>query len=201
MLLLAVFILISTKTMAQFTQHEKELINNGIAEDPMRVLLVTNENDYHILRQKSTEIKDIPGNNDLHLLIDRLKITLDVESGVGISAVQVGVLKNLFLFVRIDKPGYPIQVAINPRIMKHPEKTICFEDDGCLSIPRTSGNSQRYPWIEVEYTDEKGELIHERLEGYSRDGNFTAVIFQHEYDHLQGVLFIDKLCIDSKKME
>jgi peptide deformylase len=48
--------------------------------------------------------------------------------------------------------------------------------------------------VEVEYCNERGALVRERLEGHSRAGNFSAVIFQHEYDHLQGVLFTDKLC-------
>lgn len=52
----------------------------------------------------------------------------------------------------------------------------------------------RYPWIDVEYYNEKGELKQERLSGYSRETDFTGIIFQHEFDHLQGVLFIDKLC-------
>ncbi|MDR2834734.1 MAG: peptide deformylase, partial [Bacteroidales bacterium] len=66
--------------------------------------------------------------------------------------------------------------------------------DGCLSIPDFSGNSQRYPWVEVEYLNQNGEKITEKLTGYSRLTSFTAVIFQHEYDHLRGTLFIDKLC-------
>jgi len=185
--------ILSIKTMGQFTQQEKELINNGTAGDPMRVLVVNDEKDLSVLRQKSVDITDT-SDIDLRLFIERLKVTMEVEEGVGISAVQVGILKNLFLFIRIDKPDYPVEVVINPRITGHPEKTVCFEGDGCLSIPGISGNSIRFPWIDVEYTNENGDLIKERLEGYSREDNFAAVIFQHEYDHLQGVLFTDKLC-------
>jgi peptide deformylase len=48
--------------------------------------------------------------------------------------------------------------------------------------------------VEVAYYDENGTPVREKLEGYRRAGNFSAVIFQHEYDHLQGTLFTDKLC-------
>ena len=72
-------------------------------------------------------------------------------------------------------------------------ETICFEGDGCLSVPDLSGSTKRYAWIDVEYYNEKGELIKERLSGQSRGSDFTGVIFQHEFDHLQGILFIDRL--------
>ena len=180
--------------MAQFTQDEKDLINSGTTETPFRVLKVTDQQDSIFLRQKCSDIENINESEDLQLLIDRLKATMAAESGVGIAAPQVGIGRNIFLFTRIDKANYPVIVAINPKIVNHPEETICFERDGCLSIPGISGNSIRYPWVDVEYTDENGNLVQERLEGYSRESDFTGIIFQHEFDHLQGVLFIDKLC-------
>lgn len=101
--------------------------------------------------------------------------------------------------MRIDKPGFPIQVAINPRIVNHPNETVCFEGDGCLSIPNISANSIRYPWVEVEYWDENGDFHKEKLMGYSREYDFTSIIFQHEFDHLNGVLFTDKIYTSSDK--
>lgn len=189
----------SIKSMAQFTQNEKELINSGTAETPFRVLKVTNEQDSIFLRQKCSEIDNNTDHKDLSLLIDRLKTTMAAESGVGIAAPQVGIAKNVFLFTHINRADYPVIVAINPKIINHPKETICFERDGCLSIPGISGNSIRYPWVDVEYTDENGNLVQERLEGYSRESDFTGIIFQHESDHLQGVLFIDKLCPEDKE--
>jgi len=178
------------------TKEETVLINNGTVDTPYRVLLTTDRKDSLFLRQKSTDIdiNNIAGNKDLQFFIERLNMTLAVESGVGIAAPQVGLGRNLFLFMRLDKPGIPVQVAINPRIVAHPDETVCFENDGCLSVPELSGNTNRYAWIDVEYYNEKGELIRERLSGYSREGDFTGVIFQHEFDHLQGTLFTDKLC-------
>lgn len=197
--ILFIFLLLATaKSMAQFTSKEIALINSGSENMPFGVLLTTNEEDSLFLRKKCIDIdKDnIVGNKDLELLIERMITTMDAESGVGLAAPQIGIGRNLFIFVRVDDPDYPIGVAINPRIINHPDETICFEGDGCLSIPNTSGNSIRYPWIEVEYTDPNGDLVQEKLEGFSRDDNFVGIIFQHEYDHLQGILFIDKLCTD-----
>jgi len=180
--------------MAQFTNQEKNLINSEKEDTPFRVLTVGDEDDLKILRQKCEDINPDITDEDLQFFIERLKLTLDIEQGVGIAAPQVGIAKNIFLFIRIDLENEPVEVAINPRIINHPDETICFEADGCLSIPGKSGNSVRYPWVEVEYTNERGELIRETLHGHSREGNFVAVIFQHEYDHLQGVLYTDKLC-------
>lgn len=187
--------------MAQFTQREKDIVNDGNANQPLRVLKVTDKDDLEILRTKCEDIEPVTDNHDLMMLIERMYVTMEAEQGVGIAAPQVGVTKNILLFVRTDEEGYPVEAAINPRIVGYADNTICFEGDGCLSIPGISENTIRYPWIDVEYTNIQGQLVKERLEGYSREGNFAAVIFQHEYDHLQGVLFTDKACTEEEKSE
>lgn len=184
-----------------FTEREIEIIRNGDIETRFRVLLTTDAIDSFVLRMKSSDenIDSITTDEDLQLLIKRLIVTMKEAGGVGIAAPQVGVLKNIFIFMRIDKPGFPIQVAINPRIVNHPNETVCFEGDGCLSIPNISANSIRYPWVEVEYWDENGDFHKEKLMGYSREYDFTSIIFQHEFDHLNGVLFTDKIYTSSDK--
>ena len=179
-----------------FTEREKEIIRNADSDTSFRILLTTDPIDSFILRMQSSNINidSISTDEDLQLLIQRLMATMAEAGGVGIAAPQVGILKNLFLFIRIDKPDYPIQVAINPRIVNHPQETVCFEGDGCLSIPNISANSIRFPWVEVEYWDEQGDFHKEKLMGFSRDEDFTSIIFQHEFDHLNGVLFTDKIC-------
>ncbi|MDR1273586.1 MAG: peptide deformylase [Odoribacteraceae bacterium] len=186
-------VIASCSPVSSFSARERALVRGGVAEDPFRVLQVTNRADSLLLRVPCTDVQNF-ADPLLARCIERLRKTLIVEDGVGIAAPQVGISKNIFLFMRVDLPGTPVVAAINPRIVNHPDTTVCFERDGCLSIPGVQGNSTRYPWIEVEYRDERGEVIRERLEGYSRRGNFTAVIFQHEFDHTRGVLFIDKLC-------
>jgi peptide deformylase len=174
------------------TKDELKLINSGTAEEPFRVLLTTNVVDSLILRKPCHDIQPVKDNQDLQLLIERMKITMETAGGIGIAAPQVGILRNVFLFVRLDKEDMPVQVAINPKIIAQSEETFVFEGDGCLSIPDTSGNSIRYVWIEVEYCDENGNIIKEKLFGGARGEDFTGVIFQHEYDHLKGILFIDR---------
>ena len=193
---IAFSLLLAIHFMTPFTERELEIIHNGDAQTPFRVLQTTDPVDSLMLRMQSNDIDtdSIAHNASLQLLIERLKTTMEVAGGVGIAAPQAGILKNVFLFTRIDHPEKDVCVAINPRIIDHPVNKICFVRDGCLSIPDTGGNSLRFPWVEVEYWDEKGQHHRERLEGYSRKEDFTAVIFQHEYDHLQGILFIDKLC-------
>ncbi len=177
------------------TKEEKAIIDSGDNNTPMRVLLIANQEDSLFLRKTSEDVDttDIKNDKDLQKLIDRLTATLHKANGVGIAAIQVGVARNLFLFLRLDEPGMPIQVAINPKITNHPDEHIVFEGDGCLSIPDKSGSSMRYAWIEVEYYDREGNLIKETLSGHSRSDDFTGIVFQHEFDHLKGVLFTDKL--------
>ena len=187
--------MIACNSTKEMTAKEKKLITEETKDIPFRVLQIDNKKDSLFLRKKCSDIniKDITSSQVLKDFIERLKLTMAVESGVGIAAPQVGIGRNIFLFMRLDKPGIPVEVAINPRIVNHPEETICFENDGCLSVPDMSGNSKRYAWVDAEYYNEKGDLIKERLSGHTRKGDFTGVVFQHEYDHLQGILYIDKL--------
>lgn len=189
--------MLACNSVKNMTSKERELVYSEGVDVPFRVLKVDNQEDSLFLRQKSVDLENVSSiakDETLQYFIQRLKVTLAEEAGVGIAAPQVGVGRNLFLFMRLDKPGMPICVAINPRIVNHSEDTICFENDGCLSIPDRSGDSKRYSWVDVEYFDEKGELVKERLSGYSRKGDFTGIVFQHEYDHLEGILYIDRLC-------
>ena len=189
-----IILLTSCKTTPPFTEAEKSLILSGTAETPFRVLQVTDYQDSIFLRKACSDLSNYASDPTFHLFISKLKKTLEVEQGVGIAAPQVGISKNIFLFMRLDLPDNPVQVVVNPSIVNHSDTTVCFERDGCLSVSGFSGNSIRYPWIDVEYLNEKGEKIHERLEGYSRQNSFTGIIFQHEYDHTKGILFTDKLC-------
>lgn len=193
MISIGLFACNSTENM---TEKERNLIFSGGIDEPLRVLQSDIKEDSLFLREKSVDIENIETfaeNKDWKHFINRLKFTMAVESGVGIAAVQVGIQRNLFLFMRLDKPGRPVEVAINPRIVNHPDEFICFKDDGCLSVPDMSGDTKRYAWIDVEYYNEEGILIKERLSGSSRGGDFTGVIFQHEFDHLQGMLYTDKI--------
>ena len=196
-LLIICFCFTACKSTYKMTNNEIKLINNGTVDEPFRVLLITSKADSLFLRSKSVNVDNpsqIAQDKDLQLFIDRLELTMAVEVGVGIAAPQVGLGRNIFLFMRMDKPERNVEVAINPKITKYSEETVCFQGDGCLSIPEISGNTLRHTWIDVEYYNRQGQLVRERLSGSSRRENFTGVIFQHEFDHLQGILFTDRLC-------
>ncbi|SFL18056.1 peptide deformylase [Porphyromonadaceae bacterium KH3CP3RA] len=202
-LIAVLFLMVSSFNLMAFipfTEREREIIHNGDGETPFRVLQVTDPVDSLVLRMKSMDVDpdSIVNDESLQLLIRRLIVTMHVSGGVGIAAPQVGVLKNIFLFTRLDLPDEPLHVVINPKIVNFPKDTVCFERDGCLSIPDIRANTLRLPWVDVEYWDEKGDFHRGHLEGYSRDDSFTAVIFQHEYDHLRGILFTDKICPETE---
>lgn len=194
LLLLITIVFFACKSTETFTSSERNLIHSALKDLPFRVLQINNFEDSLILRTNCTDIFNFEKDTSFQLLIERMKSTLKAENGVGLAAPQIGISRNIFLYMRLDLPGEPIEVVVNPKIIHKSDTLICFERDGCLSIPDFRGNSIRYPWIEVEYHNEKGELKKVRLSDHSRQNSFTSVIFQHEFDHTRGVLFIDKLC-------
>ena len=118
---------------------------------------------------------------------------MNAQGGVGIAAPQVGIHRNVFWFKRFDiLPAKPFQVAINPKINFYSQRKVNFIGDGCLSVPGISGKTERFSSIYVEYYLENGGQEKNILEGTS-SVNFTSVCFQHEFDHLQGILFVDRL--------
>ncbi|TAE45068.1 MAG: peptide deformylase [Bacteroidetes bacterium] len=178
-----------------FSATQREMILSGDANTPMRVFLITNKQDSLLLRTHSQNVKADPKDPVLQLFIQRLYRTVtDSQSlGVGIAAPQVGILKNIIWVQRFDKPGFPFEAYLNPVIRQYStKKQPCAE--GCLSIPDTRGTTQiRAYAILLEYDRPDGSHQIEMVE------DFTAVIFQHEIDHLNGILFIDHLQEEIRK--
>ena len=172
-----------------WTAEERNLIENQPAV--MRVLTVENEADLDVLR---TPCRDIPASGLADPLYAALAekmvatVTSPEQNGVGIAGPQVGISRNVVAVQRFDKEGEPFEVYPNIRITAYrgdPEPGA----EGCLSVPGRRGDVLRWRDIDISYTSsDTGKEVSERVEG------FTAVIFQHEADHLKGVLFIDKLC-------
>ncbi len=159
---------------------------------PMRIYLVTNLSDSLVLRKSSIDVRPDSTNTVLVSLINRMKKTLAATSGgVGIAAPQVGINRNIILVKRLDKVGKPVEVYLNPHIVITSDKIINFAGDGCLSIPGVYKTTVRYAAVGIEYDMLNGTHKTEVVEGYS-GSNFTAIIFQHEIDHLNGILFIDR---------
>ncbi len=172
-----------------FTESQIKLIYSDKVSTPMRVLLITNPKDSIILRSKSKHIYVTSNDSVLKYFAQRLysTVTNPNNPGVGIAAPQVGILKNIIWVQRFDKEQEPFEVYYNPQIDKYSElKQTVLE--GCLSIPdiQDSLNMRAYS-ILLQYDNPNGEHICEMIE------DFTAVIFQHEIDHLNGILFTDHL--------
>lgn len=144
-----------------------------------------------ILRQKATEVEDIQ-DKTIQKLIDDLMATVTEANGVGIAAPQVAQLYRVMIVASRPNPRYPHAphmeptAMINPRIIAH-SSTMIKDWEGCLSIPGIRGLVPRYEAIEVEYTDRNGKIQRQLLT------NFVARIFQHEYDHFDGIVFLDRL--------
>ena len=155
----------------------------------MRVLLITNKEDSIVLRTKSQDVYVNSEDTILNYFTQRLYSTVTDPNnpGVGIAAPQVGILKNIIWVQRFDKEDNPFEVYCNPKIDKYSElKQTVFE--GCLSVPDIQDSlDMRAYSILLQYDNPKGEHICEMIE------DFTAVIFQHEIDHLNGIMFTDHL--------
>ncbi len=133
-----------------------------------------------ILRKKSEELKEItPGIKEL--VFDMIE-TMEKNEGVGLAASQIGVLKRIIICQTEKGP----ETFINPKIIKKSrEKT--FEEEGCLSIPGIRLKIKRAKEIEVEVLGEDGKEVVIKADG------LLARILQHEIDHLDGILFIDRI--------
>tara|TARA_B100001167_G_scaffold190821_1_gene158668 strand:- start:31266 stop:31925 length:660 start_codon:yes stop_codon:yes gene_type:complete len=177
------------KVQPQFTTEQAELIMAADSVTPMRVFKITNESDSLLLRTPSEYVKVDPQDTVLQNLIARMYATVrdSLSLGAGIAAPQVGILKNIAWVQRFDKDGFPFEVIINPVIKQYSKKKQdCPE--GCLSIPgRRDTLSSRAYAILVEY--DKPDASHE----IEMVEDFTAVVFQHEIDHLNGILYLDHL--------
>lgn len=178
-----------TRASGNFTTDQVKLIMTGEPNEAMRVWKISSESDSLLLRSKSTDVEFSSEDKVLRTFNKRLYRTVidSVNAGVGIAAPQVGILKNIIWVQRFDKIDYPFEVYINPIITYYSEeKQPCLE--GCLSIPnRMDTTYTRAQTIKIDYLDSLGTSRQETVDG------FTAVIFQHEIDHLNGILYLDKL--------
>lgn len=182
-----IFLFIATTLSAQkFSTQEKKLIQAGDEKTMMKVIQITNEKELKILTSASSDIdlKD----EMLPVLSQRMLLSMldPANPGIGIAAPQVGINRNVFWVQRFDKEGEPYEFYINPKIIWR-SALLRKGFEGCLSIPDINGEVLRNYTIKLVYWDKEGEFHEEIVEG------FTAVVFQHEYDHLRGILFTDRL--------
>lgn len=168
----------------KLTNEEVSLINQGDLNSALPIFQTTESHQHSTLLNLSTEIDPLDKNTAT--LVKRMKESLlSTDGGVGIAAPQVGINRKIIWVQRFDKEGEPLEYFINPVITWKSELQN-FGPEGDLSIPDFHDQFYRSKVIQLEYVDLKGQKYSEMVEG------FTAVIFQHEIDHLFGILISDK---------
>lgn len=171
-----------------------------------RILTIDNAADLAILKAVSPPVEG-GVTDELRALMDDMLETMYAAPGIGLAAAQIGELKRVVVMDLGDKPvegaaeepeaeaeeAEALQLARrNPRYFVNPEVTWASEEmfsyeEGCLSVPDYFDAVERPARIRVRYLDYQGQQIEEEIDG------LYAVCFQHELDHLNGVLFIDHL--------
>ena len=185
---------------------EKELALIESTDSIMRVLTVEDSLDNAVLRAPSKDFSIEALRSETFAELERLMVatvTHPSQDGVGIAGPQVGLNRRVVAVQRFDKGAagtdgemeYPFEVYPNIRIIWASD-SLSTGPEGCLSVPGRRGDVLRSQEIVVEYADmtsirdtscEDIPMIRDTVRG------FTAVIFQHEIDHLEGVLYIDRL--------
>jgi peptide deformylase len=123
----------------------------------------------------------------LQTIIDQMSATMYLAPGVGLAAIQVGLNKSLLVYdISPKDDGRDLHVLINPSIIAQ-EGQIMSENEGCLSVPDFRADVQRSAQILVEGLNRDGKPLRFEAEG------FLSIVLQHEIDHLNGILFIDRI--------
>jgi peptide deformylase len=148
------------------------------------------------LREVATPVEafDTP---ELHELIEDMFETMEAADGAGLAATQIGELKRVMIFSVDENPRYPEADVVPTTVLVNPEFSVISDEiegfwEGCLSVPGMRGYVERRARIKYTGYDQFGMLIEREAEG------FHAVVFQHEYDHFDGILYTDRLA-DPKK--
>lgn len=137
-----------------------------------------------ILRKKSKKVKEI--NEKIITLLDDMRETMAEADGIGLAAVQVGSLKRIFIAELGDEEDEDRVIEfINPEIIEFDGSQVNIE--GCLSVPNESGHVERPTSITLRAMDRTGELYDYTFYDYD------ATVICHEYDHLDGILYTDKI--------
>jgi peptide deformylase len=141
-----------------------------------------------VLRETSTPVEKI--DEEILKILDDMVDTMKDAQGVGLAAPQVGVNKNMFV---LDVGDGKIRKIINPEFIEISKEEV-ENEEGCLSIPGIYKKVRRAERVKLKYLNEKGEEVVE--EGTELLGR----AFQHEYDHLKGELFVDKISPVAKRL-
>ncbi len=129
---------------------------------------------------------------ELHELLEDMFDTMEAADGAGLAANQIGVLKRIMIFGVDSNPRYPDVEQIPTTVLINPEFSVVSDEvagfwEGCLSVPGMRGYVERRARIKYRGFDQYGMLIEREADG------FHAVVFQHEHDHLDGILYPDHI--------
>lgn len=144
-----------------------------------------------VLRYKAEKVQDIHS-TEVQQIISDLLTTLADTDGVGIAAPQISESWRIMVIASRPSERYPYAPEMEPTVMINPSfeplaKAQEKDWEGCLSIPGIRAKVSRFARIKVNYTNAIGEAICQDLEG------FVARVFQHEYDHLDGLVYLDRV--------
>ena len=144
-----------------------------------------------VLRQKAESVENI-SDTDIQELIDDLIITAAEASGVGIAAPQVSESLRIFIIAGTASPRYPDAPERETKVVINPEIVSVSEDvekdwEGCLSIPGIRALVPRHKSVRAVYRDRDNNRVEDSF------SDFEARVFQHEYDHINGVVFLDRV--------
>ncbi len=142
---------------------------------------IIRENGDPVLRKEARVVEVV--NEKIKVLVDDMVETMYDADGVGLAAPQIGILKRIIVVDIYDETG--VKVLINPEITEQKGEQV--EIEGCLSVPGESGTVKRPAYVKVKGLNRDGdEVVYEATD-------LLARAFCHEIDHLNGVLFIDKV--------
>ena len=175
----------------KYTTQEISIITDGNIDTALPIFQTADSLQHQVLLAQSRDVK--PKDRYTKILVNRMKLALvATKSGVGIAAPQVGINRNIVWAKRFDKAEKPLEYFINPNILWRSE-VLNLGLEGDLSIEVFRELFYRSQVIQLEYFDLDGKKHTEIVEG------FTAVILQHEIDHLSGILISDK--IENQKLK
>lgn len=144
-----------------------------------------------LLRQSAKPVESVSDSN-LQSQLDALLSFVMARGGMGIAAPQVGISQQFFILSSHPNSRYPYAPEVEPFVVINPQITAASDSlskdwEGCLSLPGIRALVPRFDHIDVQYLTRDGETVTQRYEG------FLARVFQHEFDHLQGKVFLDRV--------
>ena len=159
--------------------------SNTVVKESEIVPLKIYSDAFGMLKEVMPEYTDKLPNNNMERFSKQMHLTRKMYNGIGLAANQCGIRARVFVIGTGDRDDFKI-TCINPRVVKQSDN-IVRDKEGCLSYPALHVTIGRPDNIDVEFTNEKGELVNMNLTGV------TARCFLHELDHLNGVLFVDRV--------